>query len=691
MRNLPFEACPVIPAGRQNHPSVKTRAKLTTAPTRLALAGAAAAAVYAGVALSAHAQGGPDYISGSVVNAAGEKPEAGVWVVAETDDLATPYRKIVVTNDDGKFVLPDLPKATYHVWVRGYGLTDSKPMDAKPGADLKLQAASAASPQEAASIYPAQYWLSLYQPPANEELPAAFPAFPGMPLAKSDGRDMWVAEFKLTCMLCHQLGTVNTRQNTSPEDWEKIWHRAGFMNGVADGLKRDVLKASLVDWSKRIATGETPDMPPRPAGVERNVVITEWQWGEYNSYVHDEVATDKRNPSLYPYGPVWGIDIGTDTLWKLDVKTNTVSAHHVPVRGNYNKNWNESFSSWSVYPWVANPHNPMLDDKNHVWITTQIRDKNDQPKWEKDVLVYETGYGSVENTEGEPPSQSGRQLGYLDVTTEKWVLINTVYGTHHLQFDAQGRLWTSLDLRGLGMFDPSKLDPANPEGTEAQAQKLYIKQDPKTGQYLASFGYGIAVNPVDQTIWRANPFPGGAVNEIMKFDPKTGVHTEYPLPLPARGPRGIDATTDGRIWFATGSGHLGRFDPATQKFTYWELPGPKMKQTGPETGSAEMPYYIWVDQFNTFGMGKDVVITCGTNSDSMVTFDPVTEKFNVIRVPYPLSFYTRGLDGRIDDANAGWKGRGLWADYGEDPIRFVEHTQRGAAVHIQMRPDPLTR
>jgi hypothetical protein len=104
-----------------------------------------------------------------------------------------------------------------------------------------------------------------------------------------------------------------------------------------------------------------------------------------------------------------------------------------------------------------------------------------------------------------------------------------------------------------------------------------------------------------------------------------------------------------------------------------------------------MPYYIWVDQFNTFGMGKDMVVTCGTNSDSMVLFDPLTEKFSIIRIPYPLSFYSRGLDGRIDDASAGWKGRGLWATYGEDPNMFVEQTPRSNAVHIQLRPDPLAR
>jgi streptogramin lyase len=199
-------------------------------------------------------------------------------------------------------------------------------------------------------------------------------------------------------------------------------------------------------------------------------------------------------------------------------------------------------------------------------------------------------------------------------------------------------------------------------------------------------------------VWRAYPTAGGeggdlfggAGNKLNKFDPKTVTFTDYVLPPPGRGPRGVDATTDGMIWFATGSGHLGRFNPQTEKFTYWELPGPKIKGTGPETGSAEMPYYIWVDQFNTLGLGKDMVISTGTESDALLVFNPSTEKFTVIRVPYPLSFYHRGLDGRIDDANGGWKGRGLWADYGSDAVSiYTEKTHMGNIVHVQLRPNPL--
>src|SRR5262252_9294618 len=60
-------------------------------------------------------------------------PEAGVWVIAETTDLPTKFAKIVVTDDQGRYVLPELPKANYAVWVRGYGLVDSPKTTTAPG------------------------------------------------------------------------------------------------------------------------------------------------------------------------------------------------------------------------------------------------------------------------------------------------------------------------------------------------------------------------------------------------------------------------------------------------------------------------------------------------------------------------------------------------------------------------------
>src|SRR5262245_14028315 len=110
-----------------------------------------------------------DDLGGVVTSAKG--PEAGVWVIAETRELPTRLAKIVVTDDRGRYVLPDLPKANYDVWVRGYGLVDSRKVKAAPGKTLNLTAVVAPNPKAAAQYYPAAYWMTLLKVPDKSEFP----------------------------------------------------------------------------------------------------------------------------------------------------------------------------------------------------------------------------------------------------------------------------------------------------------------------------------------------------------------------------------------------------------------------------------------------------------------------------------------------------------------------------------------
>ena len=147
---------------------------------------------------------------GGVVMGSGG-PEAGVWVVAETSDLGTGFQKIVVTNDDGRFLVPDLPEANYDVWVRGYGLADSPPQPARPSEDVTISVHDAASPQEAAKIYPANYWYSLVQVPPESDFPGTGPDGNGMSQGMRT-QAHWRSALHDGCELCHQMGNPPTRE-----------------------------------------------------------------------------------------------------------------------------------------------------------------------------------------------------------------------------------------------------------------------------------------------------------------------------------------------------------------------------------------------------------------------------------------------------------------------------------------------
>src|SRR5438874_2102409 len=110
---------------------------------------------------------GGDDIGGVVTGPSG--PEAGVWVIAETTELPTRFARIVVTDDRGQYVIPDLPKATYRVWVRGYGLVDGPKVQASPGRIVNLTAVPATNPRAAAEYYPAGFWFSLIRVPNKSE------------------------------------------------------------------------------------------------------------------------------------------------------------------------------------------------------------------------------------------------------------------------------------------------------------------------------------------------------------------------------------------------------------------------------------------------------------------------------------------------------------------------------------------
>ena len=724
----------------------------------------------AGFLADPSAQGYPEgYISGVVESSQGL--EAGVWVIAETSELQTKFVKIVVTADDGRFVLPQLPRATYDVWVRGYGLADSAPIKASPGDTVTLKAVVARTPQEAAQVYPANYWYSLLEPPAKSEFPGTGPEGNGIS-PNMTSLVQWMGQMKTGCQQCHQVGNKVTREVTHMSTFDSTvaaWdHRVQTgmryptMSTRMDGFGRERGLQMFADWTDRIAAGEVPPAPPRPSGIERNLVVTLWDSGSDTAFQHDMTSTDKRNPRVNPFGPIYAVSNAHGTVDVADPVNNTASTLTIQTRDDKSTiptRWSteivvpSNFYGTTPY-WtdmVTQPHNPMIDGQGRVWMTTRIRG-GDNPTWCTDGASNK--YASYFPLTGR---NATRHAGYYDPKTEEWAFVDTCVGTHHLQFspDENDTLYFSgtrdvMSWVNTKMYDktgsdeasygwcPMVLDtngdgkitkPWNEPGASGslEAEDLVAGRgggdsfDPKLDTRVSAGNYGITVNPVDQSVWVAsNTVPG----QILRFHPgsnppETCISELYALPLPevwakqpgatgepGYGPRGIDADRSGVIWTAlASSGHMASFDRSNcevrngptatgqqcpEGWTFYKAPGPDVKGTDI---NADFFYYNWVDQFDTLGMGENVPIATGSGSDSLLALRPRTGDWAVLRVPYPLGFYTRGVDGRIDDPSIGWKGRGLWANYG---TQFLWHTEGGKGtqpktVHFQLRPDPLAR
>src|SRR5438477_11678740 len=224
-------------------------------------------------------------------------PEAGVWVIAETTDLPTKFAKVVVTDDRGRYLIPELPQANYSVWVRGYGLVDSKKVKSAPGKPLNLKAVAAPSAKAAAEYYPGMYWYSLLKIPDKSEFPGTGDKGNGIS-ENMKSQEQWVDTVKNACQSCHALGSAGIRKvpevftkdaANSYAAWAKRTQSGQAMTNMATGLGYmgyDAATKNFADRTDRAAAGELPfAQPERPKGVERNVVITMWDWSQPQFYL----------------------------------------------------------------------------------------------------------------------------------------------------------------------------------------------------------------------------------------------------------------------------------------------------------------------------------------------------------------------------------------------------------------------
>jgi hypothetical protein len=677
-------------------------------------------------------------------------PEAGVWVIAETTDLKTKFAKAVVTDDLGRYVIPELPKATYNVWVRGYGLVDSSKVKAAPGQNLNLTATVAPTPAAAAEYYPGMYWYSMMKMPDASEFPGTGPTGNGIQTLMKN-QHYWIDTVKNSCQSCHALGSKGIRTfqgewapadnslKTATQAWTKrlqAGQAKAFMGQTLSQLGMPKALSMFADWTNRIAAGELPSAKPqRPQGVERNVVFSMWEWSTPKAYLHDAISTDKRNPRVNANGLIYGSpEESTDMVPVLNPLTNEASQIKHPFRDPKTPSSLDNDRGRSPY-WADEPiwdghtsiHNPLIDERGRVWFTARIRSRQNP--------AYCKAGSDHPSAKVTPLETSDRQLSMYDPKTGKWSLIDTCFSTQHLYFakDANNTLWTSAGGPASGVVGWLNTKMYEQTGDEAKSQGWtpliinangngkrdeYVEAnqplDPKKDKRVMAAFYGVQPSPVDDSIWGQSmdigfshmDQPGYVIRLVPGPNPsQTALAEIYEPPAPGYGSRGIDLDLNGVVWTALASGHLASFDrrkckgplngPAAvsgkqcpEGWTLYQFPGPQFKGVT-DPGSADHAYFVWVDRYNTLGLGANVPIAEANGSESLLAL--LDGKFVTLHIPYPMGYFSKNDDGRIDDPDKGWKGRGLWTTTG---TRTVFHNEGGVASRpkvykVQMRPDPL--
>ena len=714
-------------------------------PTLLALAtGAALGAFFLGASPSAQQQAAlnaiaidTDDIGGIVAGPNG--PEAGVWVIAETRDLPVRFIKSVVTDDQGRFVVPDLPSASYSVWARGYGLVDSAKTTAKPGQRVSIAATPAPNEAAAAHYYPAIYWYSMLKIPPADQFGGKNPAIPAR-LSQTQ----WISAMKNTgCIGCHQLGQLSTRTfppslgtfASSTDAWRRRVQsgQAGqMMLGQLTGLG-DVSFANYADWTDRIAKGELPfARPQRPQGVERNIVVTLRDWMNEKQYLHDLISSDRRNPTVNAYGLLYGSpEYSSDMMPILDPVKNVATTFRMPVRDEEMPlslgpghaaaldaaQPSPYWGSERIWETRANNHNSMFGRDGKLWLAATIRTPENP--------AFCRAGSDHPSAKAFPMERATRHIAVFDPAAQKYTFVDTCYSTHHPQFgyDANDTLWTSGGGPVVGWLNTKMFletgDAAKSQGWTALVldtngngrRDEYVEPnqpaDPAKDTRINSPFYAVMPSPADGSIWGSTLGVPGALVRLAPGSnpPATAIAEVYNVPPPGFGARGADIDRQGVLWVSLGSGHMGSFDRRKCKaplngpnatgnhcpegWSFHQYPGPGFQGLG--DNSAESSYYSWVDQHNTFGLGNDVPMSTGNLNDGLIAY--ANGRMVVLRVPYPLGFYAKGFDGRIDDPKAGWKGRGIWAANGDRTPWLIEGGRgtRPLAAHFQLRPDPLAK
>jgi hypothetical protein len=363
-----------------------------------------------------------------------------------------------------------------------------------------------------------------------------------------------------------------------------------------------------------------------------------------------------------------------------------------------------------------------MDQKGRAWNTSRTR-----PPANPDFCKEGSSHPSAKLF---PLNTSGRQYTVYDPKTKQFSIVNTCFGTFHLNFahDANNTIWSG-EGGVVGWVNTKMLDETGDQQKSQGWAPIIIdtngngKQDawvepdqpvdPAKDKRIDASFYGISVSPVDNSIWgTVNTFSGSIVRVVPGPNPPATTLSEiYDVPwgqVQGAGytPRGMDVDGNGVFWTVMASGHFASFDRRKCKapsngpkatgqqcpegWTFYPVPGPNFKGNT-ESAAADSNYYAWVDKYDTLGLGKNLPIATGNLSDSLLFLKD--GKWVIGRVPYPMGFFVKQVDGRVDDPKAGWKGKGLWTTYANRTPWHLETGKgtTGKIVKFQMRPDPLAK
>ena len=362
-----------------------------------------------------------------------------------------------------------------------------------------------------------------------------------------------------------------------------------------------------------------------------------------------------------------------------------------------------------------------IDAQGRVWVAVRNREAQKQPPF--------CAQGPNKFGQFYPLRQSNRQLAVYDPKTQEWSHIDTCFSADHNQIGADNFMyfgvggaiaWVNIntwdkthdaeasqgwcpgiiDTNGDGRITPGWTEPNEPI-------------DP-TKDHRINFGaYSITVNPKDGSLWVSGI--GRGDRRLVRIEkganPPESCRTEFYEPPPnqpieVNGSGGVDSDGQGVVWQNwRASGHFSSFDRSKCKttrdpqatgqscpegWTFYRKNDPTYTNSVFHSGQS---YLTHMDFHDTLGLGKDAPMYGSVNTDAIEVLSPRTKQFVTLRVPYPMGFFPRSANGRIDDPKTGWKGKGLWADYASYAGWHIEGGKGTLpkVVKFQMRPNPLAR